>query len=248
MLPTLFSIGTLEIRSNFFFSVLGFIVCLWAGSRLASGSGYSRQQVLLFFAGLLPSAYLVGMLNAWMFNLPSILNYPSWHKVILSGWVSYGGILGAMLFSLLAPRFSRLDVLKRMDILAVVLPLFEGIYRIGCLLNGCCYGREYAGFGAMYLPDEFQNWALRYPTQLLYILLGFGLFLFLFWRFRKNSHPGHLAVVYLVLNGIGRLAIDGLRGNVINLGIINLHQAAAILLILLGIAGWVLLRKHAKNL
>jgi phosphatidylglycerol:prolipoprotein diacylglycerol transferase len=248
MLPTLFSIGTLEIHSNFFFSVLGFLVCLWAGSRLAGRAGYSRKPVLLCFAGLIPSAYLLGMLNAWLFNLPSILRYPSWQKLVLSGWVSYGGILGALLYGLFAPKTSLLDLFKRLDILAVGLPLFEGIYRIGCLLNGCCYGREYTGFGAMYLPDDFHHWALRYPTQLLYILLGFGLFLFLFWQFRRNSHAGRLAALFMILYGIGRLAIDGLRGNVINLGIINLHQAAAILLILLGIAGWILLKKHAKNL
>ena len=70
MLPVLFTIGTLPVRANFVYSTLGFLVCLWVGSHLAQRMEYSRRQVLLFFAGLVLSAFLVGMLNAWLFNRP----------------------------------------------------------------------------------------------------------------------------------------------------------------------------------
>jgi phosphatidylglycerol:prolipoprotein diacylglycerol transferase len=236
MLPVLFTLGTLPVRANFVFSTLGFLVCLWVGSHLAQRTGYSRRQVLWFFAGLIVSAFLVGMLNAWLFNLPSILRYPHWRKLIFSGWVSHGGILGALLFCQLAPHLSRQDVQQRTDLIALMLPLYEGIYRIGCLLNGCCYGKPYTGLGAMLLPGELGNWELRFPTQALYSLLGFGLFLLLLWLRGKIVRQGRLAVVYLVLYGIGRFAIDTMRGDAISLGMINLHQAADILLILMGLS------------
>ncbi len=240
MLPVLFTIGTLPVRANFVFSTLGFLVCLWVGSHLAQRTGYSHRQVLWFFAGLLLSAFLVGMLNAWLFNLPSILRYPDWRKLVFSGWVSHGGILGALLFCRLAPRLSWQDMQQRTDLIALMLPLYEGVYRIGCLLNGCCYGIPYTGFDAMYLPGELGVWELRFPTQALYSLLGFGLFLLLLWLRGKKVWQGQLAGVYLVLYGFARFAIDAMRGDAISLGMINLHQAADLVLFLAGILSWII--------
>jgi phosphatidylglycerol:prolipoprotein diacylglycerol transferase len=47
-----------------------------------------------------------------------------------------GGILGAVSFM----YRNKMPVLKTFDILATALPLGMAIGRIGCLLNGCCFG------------------------------------------------------------------------------------------------------------
>lgn len=249
MYPILFSIGSLNIRANTTFFILGCLAGLWVGKQEAQLVGYTNKQILRFFAGFLPFAYLAGMINAWLFNIGSILHHPSWQKLLFSGWVSYGGILGALLFVLIYPRIRKDDSGKTMDIVALILPLFEGFYRIGCLLNGCCYGRETEGFGGLYLPNSYGQWAVRYPTQMLYILLGFGLFILLWQTRKKKGFEGELAARYLILYGIGRFAVDGLRANMTDLGWINVHQAADLVLLMVGLAGWGLMfiKKQGKQ-
>jgi phosphatidylglycerol:prolipoprotein diacylglycerol transferase len=248
MHPILFSIGSINVRANTFFSILGCLVGLWFGRREALRAGYTHKLVMEFFLGFLPFTYFIGMLNTWLFNFKSIIVDPSWQRLLFSGWISYGGILGALLYTLWFPKIHKYDPGKTLDIVALVLPLFEGIYRIGCLLNGCCYGQVTTGFGGLFLPDVSGHWEVRYPTQILYIVLGFGLF-FLLWLTRKNIRfEGELVVRYLILYGVGRLLIDGLRGDLMNLGWVNLHQVLDMGLIIIGLITWlVATRKMAKR-
>ena len=62
--------------------------------------------------------------------------------------------IGAAIASFLYVRWKRLPVWKMADILAPSIALGNAFGRIGCLLNGCCYGR------VCDLP-----WAIRFPNQ-----------------------------------------------------------------------------------
>ncbi len=90
-----------------------------------------------------------------------------------SAFVAYGGLLGFVLVYRLVTgwiiehrqTFAHLTV--QMDTLAIVIPLFHGIARFGCLFAGCCYGKEWHGFLAVHyiLPDGSERWC--FPVQLL---------------------------------------------------------------------------------
>ena len=69
------------------------------------------------------------------------------------GLVFYGGLIGATLAGVLYARLKKLPLWKMADILAPSIALGYVFGRIGCLLNGCCYGR------ACGLP-----WAIRFPA------------------------------------------------------------------------------------
>lgn len=69
------------------------------------------------------------------------------------GLVVYGGALGALVGFLVFTTWRRIPKLWLLDQLAPILALGVGIGRIGCLLNGCCYG-DYCD----------QSWALRFPA------------------------------------------------------------------------------------
>ena len=68
------------------------------------------------------------------------------------GLVYYGGLVGATLAGMICIRWKRLPLWKTADVLAPSIALGNIFGRIGCLLNGCCYGR------ACSLP-----WAIRFP-------------------------------------------------------------------------------------
>ena len=65
-------------------------------------------------------------------------------------------MLGGLLFSVpaifVARRLVHLDV-TILDAYAFVLPLGMCIQRIGCFLNGCCFGSTTSGWGVQYGPS-----------------------------------------------------------------------------------------------
>ncbi len=67
------------------------------------------------------------------------------------GLVFYGGFILAAIAGIVFCRLRRLPLFKMMDIMAPALPLAHAIGRIGCLINGCCFGFVYRGpFAVLY--------------------------------------------------------------------------------------------------
>src|SRR6185369_15968397 len=70
------------------------------------------------------------------------------------GLVFYGGLIGASLACILYTRLKRLALWKIADILAPSIALGHAFGRIGCLMNGCCYGRPCSLPWAIYFPPS----------------------------------------------------------------------------------------------
>ncbi len=64
----------------------------------------------------------------------------------------YGGAIAALIVIILYVRRHKLPVRKYLDIVAIGLCLALGFGRIGCFLNGCCFGK----------PADLP-WAVRFP-------------------------------------------------------------------------------------
>jgi len=77
-----------------------------------------------------------------------------------------GALGGASLAGYLYCRGHNLPVGRSFDLFAAPLPLALSVGRIGCLMAGCCYGREATTWPAILLPDTSGFWARRYPTQI----------------------------------------------------------------------------------
>ena len=79
--------------------------------------------------------------------------HPTEILAIWSGGLEFlGGVLAAIVVMIIYFRRKRLGVFKFLDILAPALMLGLAFGRMGCLLNGCCFG------AACELP-----WAIRFP-------------------------------------------------------------------------------------
>jgi phosphatidylglycerol:prolipoprotein diacylglycerol transferase len=110
------------------------------------------------------------------------------------GQRALGALAGGALAGYLICRARRLPVGRCFDLFAVPLPLGIAVARVGCLLQGCCYGREATTWPALVLPDVHGLWASRYPTQLASILANLLIFavLVVVERYGKGQAPSPL--------------------------------------------------------
>jgi phosphatidylglycerol:prolipoprotein diacylglycerol transferase len=238
--PILFTIGNLEIPSSYFFFGLGAVCAILVGGIEAKRVGISRRSFRIFCISGIPLAVLLGGLNNLLFVNGFLKTWQNLDKTISGGLVSFGAIVGILAWGYVINRILDRDqpVGLSSDTIAVILPLFLGIYRIGCLLNGCCYGLKTDSFIGMYLPGQFGVWAYRYPTQIMLLAFNFALFAWLWSRRKKKAFQGSLTLSFLFLYSFGRLIIDAFRDLPRVMGPFSLHQLASIAIIL--IAGYIL--------
>lgn len=131
-----------------------------------------------------------------------------WH----GGLVWYGGFFGGLAAMRLYLLAKRLDMLRVADHLVPFLALGHGLGRIGCFLNGCCYGRPTDAWCGVVFPGHE---AAVLPTQLFEAL---GLcFLYIALRRMQQpamlKRPGLVFAAYLIGYAILRFLIEGLRGD-----------------------------------
>src|SRR5947209_7911921 len=134
---------------------LGFLAGLWTASRRSHRDGFTPDQILdlgpwLIVGGILGARSLY-VITFWR---EQFAGKPFWEMFMIQhgGLVFYGGFIGAVLAVVLYARLKKLQLWKVFDVLAPSLALGYSFGRVGCLLNGCCYGR------ACSLP-----WAIRFP-------------------------------------------------------------------------------------
>ena len=235
MHPILFTIGNLEISASYFFFGLGVICALFVGWREARRVGIPSRSFHIFWISGIPLATLLAGLNNLLFVNGFLKTWQNLDKTISGGLVSFGAIVGILVWGYLLSK-----ILDReqpagltLDTIAVILPLFLGIYRIGCLLNGCCYGLETDSFIGMYLPGHFSVWAYRYPTQIMLMVFNFALFAWLWSRREKKAFHGSLTLSFLFIYSLGRLIIDAFRDLPRVMGPFSLHQLASIAILLI---------------
>jgi len=215
MKPILFHIGSFPVHAYSIFLLLGigsgFLVLrqIWKESGLRPGSIYFFCTVAIL-SGLVGGRLgYVAMHAAEYVTAPGhLLN--SWQA---SGETAWGAIVAVLAWSWVYSRHVKVSTGEFFDLLAPPAALAEGIMRWGCLLNGCCYGREATGFPGMYLPDLNGQWARRYPTQVLYSAVALGLFALLWAGRGQKPFAGFLALMYTILYATSRLSIGLLRGD-----------------------------------
>jgi phosphatidylglycerol:prolipoprotein diacylglycerol transferase len=142
-----------------------------------------------------------------------------------------GATLGIWIFSLIYKKFTFGHVA---DVLAPGIILSQAIGRVGCTLNGCCYGNPTDLPWAIVYTNPNTHGPINlpvHPTQvyeIIYNLIVFGILLLL----RKRLKPdGSLFLIYLTFYSVWRLGIDFIREGTPFL--FGLHEAQVISIIVL---------------
>ncbi len=148
---------------------------------------------------------------------------------VAGGKTVVGGLIGGYFGVITAKRIFNINR-STGDVFAPGLALGIAIGRIGCFLNGCCYGT------VSNLPWSIRiNGQLVHPTQIYESLFCFLLFIFL-WVIRSRVRKeGDLFKIFLLIYSFFRFWIEFLRGDkvifIFSLSIAQVLSASVFLLL-----------------
>jgi len=243
MRPTLFTIGSLPIRSYEIMVAIGFLIALYIAIRRAK----KKNIPFRFMLDLGLCILISGFVGARIFYiLQHIRSYDSladtFSRIWEGGLTYYGGFVLASLVGFIYLRSRRLPIAGVTDIIAPSLALGEGISRIGCFLAGCCFGKPTdLPFGVTF-PENSLTGIITdsqkvHPTQLYSSIILFCIFIILITFQRYTKFSGQLFLSYMIMYSIYRFSIDFLRYYTPeeHLGILTYSQVTSLVLGLIAI-------------
>ncbi len=177
--------------------------------------------------------YVIGHWDYYSRNLVQALIIQS------GGLVWYGGLAGGALAILIFLKRKKLPVATFADIIAPSLAIGAAIGRIGCLLNGCCYGEPTTLPWAINLLGAY-----RHPTQIYEFFMNLIVFSVV-WSMRKRFQiPGMLFWLYLSGYSLGRFGVEFVRVNItVWLGL-SASQLISLVLFIVSVTAMFLLRRE----
>jgi phosphatidylglycerol:prolipoprotein diacylglycerol transferase len=202
------------------------------------------------------SALLVSLVGArLLYVLLNIQQFVTHPVAILQLWLGGLSIHGAMVAGLLYTwwfcRRRGLRFLAFGDLLARGFALGYAIGRIGCFLNGCCYGHACDLPWAVSFHADGDRWAttpLSHPTQLYATVMNLAWFGLLHWRSRCPHREGELFLLYLVLYSVYRFIDEQFRkGATAEVLAWGLTQAQVASLLALPVVLYLLVRLRARR-
>ncbi len=252
--PIAFAIGTMTVRWYGIMIALAILwIILWVGWQIRKGAKISYDT--LFSAALvgIPSGVVISRLLHVIDNIVVAKLHPElvltgvvfdytqdWIRIFSGeGLTAYGAVLGTALGIWVYSRLSKVEFGYFADVTAPSIIVAQAVIgRVGCTINGCCYGIEapsWLPWSFVYThPDSLAPLGVAvHPTQpyeIIYALIVFGVLLLLRGRFKPD---GSLFLIYLCLYAVWRIGIDFIR--VGNPFLFGLHQAQIIGIIILAI-------------
>ncbi len=196
---------------------VAFLVGLWTASRRGVREGLKPDQVFDAGAWLVLGALLgARVLYVATYWRDEFAGQPLWEvaNVRRGGLVFYGGLIGASAAIMAYTRWKKLSLWKVADVLAPSIALGYVPGRIGCLMNGCCYGRETGLPWAIHFPpDHVTKGVGVHPTEVYDALLNLGLYLALAWLYRRKKFDGQIFAIYLIAYAFLRSFVEVFRGD-----------------------------------
>jgi len=249
--PVAFGVGSFEIRWYGIMVALAVLVGVWIPLRLArrwGGIELTQSQLLSIAVwgviGGIIGARLIHVFDEWSY----FMEHPG-EIIGGAGLGIFGAILGGTLFGVVYAKVKGFPIGRICDIAAYGLISAQAVGRIGCILNGCCYGTPTdLPWGAAWTDPDSDGFAATtlagvkvHPTQ-LYELLWDLVVLALIWKLRHRvRRAGAIYLIYISVYSIGRFTISFWREN--EEAFLGLQQAQvvslAVLIIALGLLVWI---------
>jgi len=219
MKPVLFHVGDLPVYSYSVFVVLAYLVGLAYAWTAAVRRGYDPAQVVdaslyLFLGGIVGARLAFVAVAHERFTEHPLDTVKIWQ----GGLVFYGGLVGAVLAGMAFLKRRKLPIWDWSDLLAPVAMLALAVGRIGCFLNGCCYGKIAPGlaWGVTY-PVSHPAHGLHqlpvHPTQIYASLSALFIFGALLLMQRRQRFPGQVFWTMVLMYACARFVIEFFRAD-----------------------------------
>jgi len=224
MCPEFFRIGSFALRAWGVMLTLSFFAGLWMLKFEARALRLEYDRLfnlgfLVSFTGVAGArlAYVVFHWAEFAPNPLSIINPMAVEGQFgIAGMNLYGGIVLAVIVGIWYLYRRGLSIFDHSDAVVVVLALGIFISRIGCFLNGCCFGTPTDTFlGVVFPADSPAGWTYPgihiHPAQLYASAFGLGLFFLLRWINRHRGFSGQTFALFFIAEGAFRFLVEFVR-------------------------------------
>jgi len=234
--PVAISIGTLDIRWYGIMVALGIgVLVLWMVWQVKKGLKLSYDNVLTAALIGIPSGIIISkLLHIW--DRMDYYRYFPEQILNTEGLTIYGAVLGAALGIWVYSKFAKLSFGYFADALAPGILLAQMVGRIGCTINGCCFGTETSlPWGFVYThPDSYGPLGVAVHPTTIYEIIFLAITFVVLLRLRGHLVPdGSIFLTYLGIYSLWRVGIDFIREGTPFL--VGLHQAQVIALLTLAV-------------
>ena len=252
MYPIAFKIGSLAVHWYGIMAACGFMIASWLLERNRKYADLSKDQC----GTLLIIAMIAGILGARIFYVVQFFHQYKDDIIRIfyiheGGLVFYGGFILAFLSIIVYTRKNKLDTIRVLDVFAPAMAAAHCFGRIGCFLNGCCFGRATDAFWGVTAPAGSILFAQTgglpvHPVQLLEA--GENLILCFFYCYLlKKGKRGTTVASYLLIYGILRCINETLRGDNVLYWHLTPAQWIGALLITAGAGSLYYFNRHEKR-
>ena len=228
MHPIIAKIGPFTIYSYGIMVAIAFLFGIFIARREAVRKNIKPGLVYdLGFYLLIGSIIGARIYYILFFGLKDFLAEPaSIFKVWQGGLAIHGGIFGGIITGIIFSNARKISFWALADLIAPSIILGQAIGRIGCYLNGCCYGIN------------------NQPTQIYELILDFIGFLLLWGLRKKIRFKGGLFLLYLMTYSVIRIIVSQFRADNLYLWNTGITLAGLSSLIIFIIAMVLFIRKR----
>jgi phosphatidylglycerol---prolipoprotein diacylglyceryl transferase len=208
--------------------VVGMLAAAWASGRYGRLLGMTRLDAFDLGLGLLAGGLIGAHLLYIALDPASYFNDGLAAGLRRGGLDYYGGLAAAFPAIWLWGRRRGLPFVDLLDFVAPLGALGLAVTRLGCLLNGCCFGVPTRVPWAVRFPpgslahrsqvaagliDADQAALPVHPVQLYELAAALAFFWLLWARFPRRRYAGEVVVSFGLLYGTWRLAAEALRAD-----------------------------------
>lgn len=255
MHPILLKIGPITIYSFGALLALAFTAGIALALYRCRRYGINSDFILDLSLVVIISAIVGARLLFVMVNFDSFIDNPG--RIFLvneGGLVFFGGLIGVLVAGIPFVRKKKMNLGKIMDLFAPSVPLGQALGRIGCFLNGCCYGKITDSSCGIVFPSIGDGLA-HHPTQIYEAIFSFflaGTLLFIDGKSEKfikrpsdRLGDGALLGLYLLLYSVGRVIIEIFRGD--ERGTLGFLSTSQLIGLVIGLSAFAFLFKRWKQ-
>lgn len=242
------SIGPIRTFGTLY--LVGIILHFVLSWRIAKRYGLKRRvwitASVCYMLGMMVGAKLLFDIRHDTLDLSALFRAEHWLQ---------GGLWGGLpaYFALAIPTVLLLSRrrLAALDLVTLTIPIPWIAAKLGCLLNGCCWGKPCSLPWAVTFPQGARDAPPGipiHPTQLYEVGIML-IMLLIFARLKSDRWQGTRLLWFLMIYGLGRAATDFLRGDTegyLYLGLLSLTQLLSVAAAV-GAVFLLVLHLHAMN-
>ena len=262
MYPDLIQIGPVPIRSFGLMIAFAFLFGVLYIMRVGKRDRKPIDQLItvayiMIFAGMLGARlfYILFHIDEFSGHWLDTLNPFHDGYFGIAGLNLYGGIVTAVVATVAYCHRAKLRVLDVFDYFAPTLGLGIGVARIGCFLNGCCFGTPTdLPWGVTYpagsIPFLQYGQSHLHPSQLYSSIYGLLLFFALHTLLKRRAFVGQIVAILFMCEAVFRFLIEYVRfyesAMIIELGgtSITYNQLIAVALFVVGLGVYLWQKKR----